>query len=205
MAVPCSVCGREYDVALFAFGRTIHCTCGARVGVEPRRRRSREAGRPPRLAADAMLGRLARWLRLLGLDVFWQAQIDDAELVRRAIEEERVLLTRDRELAEAFRVSDLLVLRPDRPEDQLREVCRALGLERHFRPFTRCSVCNTPLVEAAPDSLRGEVPERILREQRRIDRCRRCGRVYWRGSHTERLLERLCRVLDDADLPDSGQ
>jgi uncharacterized protein with PIN domain len=196
MAVPCGVCGREYDVALFAFGRTIHCTCGARVGVEPRRRRAGEPVRAPRLAADAMLGRLARWLRLLGFDVFWQAAIDDAELVRRAIEQERVLLTRDRGLAEAFRVSDLLVLRAEQPEAQLREVCAALDLERHFRPFTRCSLCNRQLVEVSPDSLNGEVPERILREQSHFRRCTGCGRVYWRGSHTDRLLERVARALE---------
>ena len=188
-------------MALFAFGRTIHCTCGARVGVEPRRRRAREPGRTPALAADAMLGRLARWLRLLGLDVFWEADIDDADLVQLAIEEERVLLTRDRGLVEAFRVSDVLMLRAEQPEAQLREVCAALDLERHFRPFTRCSVCNAALVEATPASVRGEVPERVFREEPRFRRCPSCARVYWRGSHTDRLLERLTAALRGSETP----
>jgi uncharacterized protein with PIN domain len=142
-----------------------------------------------------MLGRLARWLRLLGLDVFFRPDIGDAELVRRSIEEERLLLTRDRGLAEAFRVSDLLLLRAEQPEDQLREVCAALDLERHFRPFTRCSLCNTELVSAAPASVHGEVPERIFRVERSFRRCPSCARVYWRGSHTDRLLERVARAL----------
>jgi uncharacterized protein with PIN domain len=185
-------------VALFAFGRTIHCTCGARVGIEPRRCRQGEPGRAPRLAADAMLGRLARWLRLLGLDVSWRADIDDADLVRHAIEEGRVLVTRDRGLAEAFRVADLLVLRAEQPEAQLRELCAALDLPRHFRPFTRCSLCNVELVSAAPASVRGEVPERILREKTSFRRCPACARVYWRGSHTDRLLERVERALHGA-------
>jgi len=198
VAVACSVCGREYDAALFAFGRTIHCTCGARVGSQPRRSCPREPGRAPRLAADAMLGRLARWLRLLGLDVSWQADVDDADLVRHAIEEGRVLVTRDRGLAEAFRVPDLLVLRAEQPEAQLRELCAALDLPRHFRPFTRCSLCNVELVSAAPASVRGAVPERILREKASFRRCPRCARVYWRGSHTDRLLERVERALHGA-------
>lgn len=201
MAVPCPVCGREYDVALFAFGRTIHCTCGARVGMEPRRRHTRDPGGAPRLAADAMLGRLARWLRLLGLDVSWQADVEDADLVRRAIEEERVLLTRDRGLADAFRVSDLIVLRTEQPEAQLREVCDALRLERHFRPFTRCSVCNTELVEAGPEAVRARVPERIRRRETRFRRCPTCARIYWRGSHTDRLLARVARAVHGQGSP----
>jgi uncharacterized protein with PIN domain len=151
-----------------------------------------------------MLGRLARWMRLLGLDVFWQTDIDDADLVRRAIEEERVLLTRDRGLAEAFRVTDLVLLRAEQPEAQLREVCAALDLERYFRPFTRCSLCNTPLVEATPASVRDEIPERILREERRFRRCPSCARVYWRGSHTDRLLERVAGALHGRTTPVPG-
>lgn len=195
MAVPCPVCGREYDVTLFAFGRTIDCTCGTRVGMEPRRRRARDPALPPRIAADAMLGRLARWLRLLGLDVFWEAHVDDAALVKRAIVEERVLLTRDRGIADAFRVPELLVLASDDPEAQLRAVCDALDLPRHFRPFTRCSLCNVALISEAPSAVRGEVPDRILREAQAFRRCPRCRRVYWRGSHTDRLLERVERAL----------
>jgi len=142
-----------------------------------------------------MLGRLARWLRLLGLDVFFRPDIGDAELVRRSIEEERLLLTRDRGLAEAFRVSDLLLLRAEQPEAQLREVCAALDLERHFRPFSRCSLCNAELVSASPASVHGEVPERILRHERSFRRCPSCARVYWRGSHADRLLERVAHAL----------
>ena len=67
VAVPCPRCGREYDVALFGFGRTIWCTCGGRVGLGPRRR-SLQVPTEGRFIADAMLGKLARWLRLLGFD-----------------------------------------------------------------------------------------------------------------------------------------
>lgn len=195
MAVPCARCGREYDVALFAFGRTIDCTCGARVGVAPRVRPEPRAGDSPRLAADAMLGRLARWLRLLGLDVAWEPHVADAALVRRAIEEERLLLTRDRRLPEERRVPAVLVLRAEDPEAQLREATRALALAPHFRPFTRCSRCNAPLEDAPRDAVRARVPERVLAERERFRRCPDCGRIYWEGSHAERLLRRVERAL----------
>jgi uncharacterized protein with PIN domain len=147
VGVPCAGCGRDYDVTLFAFGRTIHCTCGRRVGLEPRVRKG-IAGGELRFIADAMLGRLARWLRILGFDTAYEAHISDGELVRRAIEEQRVVLTRDRTLPEEWRVSGIFVMATDEPLEQLGEVARAFGLERHVRIFTRCNRCNAMLVAA---------------------------------------------------------
>ena len=89
MSVPCPSCEREYDVSLFQFGRTLHCTCGQRVALAPRVRDS-ESGSEPRFIVDAMLGRLVRWLRFLGLDATYEAHIADRDLVRRALEEDRV-------------------------------------------------------------------------------------------------------------------
>lgn len=194
MGVPCSRCGREYDVALFAFGRTIHCTCGQRVGVAPRVRETASAG-VPRFAADAMLGRLARWLRILGFDTAHDPHWTDEKLVRRALQEERAILTRDRALPEEWRVSQLRVLAAEEPLAQLREVDRHFGLRQRARLFSRCSRCNAPLVAAAPAALAGRVPERVARERRRFTACPGCRRVYWEGSHTERMRRRLEREL----------
>ena len=96
MAITCHGCGREYDVTLFQFGRTIRCTCGARVGLEHRIGPAVDEARP-RFIADAMLGRLARWLRTLGYDTAYDDRIADADLVRRSLTEGRHLLTRDRD------------------------------------------------------------------------------------------------------------
>ena len=157
MAIRCPGCGREYDVTLFQFGRTIHCTCGTRVGLEQR------IGPPlstttPRFMADAMLGRLARWLRTLGYDTAYDDAIADAELVRTALAESRHILTRDRSIPEEWRVGGCLVLEADRPLEQLREVIRAFGLERPSRLFTRCRVCNSALVPAEEADVRDHVP-----------------------------------------------
>jgi uncharacterized protein with PIN domain len=182
-------------VALFQFGRTIDCTCGCRVGLEPRVRRG-PPGAQSRFMADAMLGRLTRWLRTLGYDTAFDAAIIDADLARRGIEEERTILTRDRRFPEQWRVPRLLVVEAERPLEQLREVARAFGLDARSRLFTRCARCNATLAAVARAEVADRVPERVLRERDRFARCPGCGRVYWEGSHTARMRRLLRETLE---------
>jgi uncharacterized protein with PIN domain len=163
------------------------------VGLAPRRRLAESD--PPRFLADAMLGRLARWLRLLGFDTAWAAESPDAEVVRRAIEEQRWILTRDRALPEEWRVSGIHVLAEERLLDQLRHVVRAFRLAPRARPFSRCAECNAVLVPAARDEVAARVPPRVLAAEREYRRCPGCGRVYWRGSHAARMKTVMDRVL----------
>ncbi len=144
--------------------------------------------------ADAMLGRLARWLRILGCNVALEPEIPDAELVRRALEEERVILTRDQALPEEWRLPRVLIVESEAPLIQLQQVVRAFELDWRARLFTRCSRCNTELETVAHDDGATRVPPRILSEQERFLRCASCERIYWGGSHSERMR----RVLDEA-------
>ncbi|MGD8328363.1 MAG: Mut7-C RNAse domain-containing protein [Acidobacteriota bacterium] len=192
MSVPCPRCGRQYDVTLFQFGRTIHCTCGERVGLQQRLRVERDA---PRFIADAMLGRLARWLRILGIDTAYEADIEDAELVRRALEEGRVILTCDRPLREEWRIEDILVLESWAVMEQLRAVVRHFGLQEHIRLFSRCSCCNALLRAASAQDAAQGAPEYVLRTSDEFQRCPSCGRVYWEGTHTERIRRTLADLL----------
>jgi hypothetical protein len=193
VGVPCPGCGREYDVALFPFGRTIHCACGERVGLAPRRRPFHAGA--PRFLADAMLGRLARWLRLLGFDTAYEAHLPDAEVVRRALEEERWILTRDRALPAEWRVSGVRVLESEELREQLAEVVRAFRLAGLVRPFSRCGECNALLAPASGDQIEASVPPRVAAREREFRRCPGCGRVYWRGSHTARMKTVMDRIL----------
>jgi len=192
MSIPCPRCGRQYDVTLFQFGRTIHCTCGERVGLQ---QRLTIDGETRRFIADAMLGRLARWLRILGIDTAYEADIEDAELVRRALAERRTILTCDRPLREQWRVEDILVLDCWAVMEQLREVVRRFGLQGHIRLFSRCSCCNAPLREASVQDAAERAPEYVLRNTEEFQRCPSCGRVYWEGSHTERIRRALADLL----------
>jgi uncharacterized protein with PIN domain len=186
VAVPCSRCGRQYDVALFQFGRTIQCCCGARVAQEPRVR-SIARGGPPRFFADTMLGRLARWLRMLGLDTAYEQEIADGTLVRRAIEERRVILTRDRRLPQEWHVDDVLLVRSERTLEQLREVVDAFSLQENLSLFSRCGICNEILVPADRREIAERAPETVRAGGCEVRTCRSCGRLYWQGSHTDRM------------------
>jgi len=186
--IRCSQCRREYDEALFELGRTIWCTCGARVGIEPRIG-SRKPSGEKRFLADAMLGRLARWLRLLGVDCAFDKEIGDRELVRRGIEEERIILTRDHRLPEEWWVRDIHLLRTTALHDQLAEVVGCFGLAPALRPLTRCSECNLVLVPTTRDAVADRVPPHALESSEVFSRCPGCERVYWEGSHAARIRQ----------------
>ena len=186
MAVPCERCGREYDVALFEFGRTISCTCGNRVGIAARVRRVRDSN-ATRFAADAMLGRLARWLRLLGFDCSFDPAITDEEIVRLAASDCRTVLTRDRRLPEEWWVPEIYVVREEEVRKQLAEVIRRFDLAASIRILTRCNACNRSLNRIRRADASGRVPPRVYELNDEFSECLDCGRVYWEGSHAARI------------------
>ncbi|NOZ96086.1 MAG: hypothetical protein GXP47_15305 [Acidobacteria bacterium] len=148
----------------------------------------------PRFLCDAMLGSLARWLRLFGYDAELSGA-PDAELAERARREERWLLTRDRELASVGPRS--LLVRSDGLEEQLVEVFRRLGVTPVASlSSARCSRCNGVLADLDRGDAEGVVPPHVARTAPRFRRCTSCGAVYWPGSHTERILARLRRVAE---------
>jgi uncharacterized protein with PIN domain len=144
-----------------------------------------------------MLGRLARWLRIIGYDTAYDPHIADETLARRCWKEGRILLTLDRRLPEEWTIPRALVLRSQDPLTQLREVVDRLALDRDRPLFSRCPLCNAPVKPVERGAVRGAVPERVWREQERFVRCPRCDRVYWEGSHTRRMRARLARILDE--------
>ncbi len=145
----------------------------------------------PRFVIDGMLGNLARWLRLLGYDADYDNRRDDAELVRLARAENRVLLTRDRELA-ARRGVQALFIDSQVLDEQLAQVTAAFPRPAESGP-ARCSVCNTVLTSARPEELVDRLPAYVLRKHRDFRRCPGCGRVYWPGSHWQTMQARLRR------------
>jgi uncharacterized protein with PIN domain len=182
-------------VTLFQFGRTITCTCGARVGREAGLRPSVRKGEP-RFVCDAMLGRLARWLRVLGYDTLYDAGIEDAELVRRAVEGARFALTRDRRLPEEWRIDGCLVIEAEEPLAQLREVDEWVGLDWPRELFRRCLECNSPLDPAPSRVVSDRAPEAVRERHDEFWFCPSCERIYWPGSHARRMRRRLERVFE---------
>ncbi len=133
---------------------------------------------------DHMLGTLAKWLRFLGYDTAYPGPIDDGELKATAAREERVLLTRDKQLN--GRVADSVYIASDDLDEQFAQVVRGFGLTAKDA-MSRCSVCNE-VVEAVPkEQAKGRVPEGVYDRQREFWFCRRCGRLYWQGSHFDAM------------------
>jgi uncharacterized protein with PIN domain len=197
VAIPCPRCGREYDVTLFEFGRTLWCTCGSRVGIAPRVA-SQGAAAEKRFIADAMLGRLARWLRILGFDCAYESGIDDEALVRRALREGRIILSRDRSLPEDWWVPGIHRIGSQELREQLREIFRSFELAGAVRLFSRCAECNHPLQAALESDVSERVPPRALAAHAAFFECPSCRRVYWEGSHTRRIRQVLDEVLGGA-------
>ncbi|MBC7264273.1 MAG: Mut7-C RNAse domain-containing protein [Chloroflexi bacterium] len=148
----------------------------------------------PRFVADAMLGTLAKWLRILGYDTLYDPRADDNELVRLARAEDRLLLTRDVSLARRRGVRTLFITSEDL-EDQLRQVCREARLNTNS-PFSRCPVCNTPLEDVPRGEAWGQVPPYVFQSHERFALCPQCNQFYWQGTHWDNMRARLRRLED---------
>jgi uncharacterized protein len=178
-------------------------TAEGRAGFLGRRLRCvecpQEAGPDePRFFADAMLARLARWLRVLGFDTRFDPGVDDRALVAVTGAEKRVLLTRDRHLVDHLRPARAVLVRANEPLVQLREVIAACDLDLARPLFTRCLVCNAALRGATMDEVEELVPDRAQELRERVLRCDGCGRVYWPGSHARRMHAALTQAFPEA-------
>lgn len=142
-----------------------------------------------KLLADSMLGRLAKWLRLLGYDTAYVRAIPDEALLGLARAEGRTILTRDQRLARRRGLRALYVQSDDLPQ-QVRQVVRDLRLRTTGRA-PRCPVCNRELISVAKRSIRERVPAYVYRTQREFSRCPQCERIYWAGTHWQRIRDQL--------------
>jgi uncharacterized protein len=138
-----------------------------------------------------MLGRLARWLRLMGYDTAYWRTGSDEELAIAARQDGRLIITRDRQLAGRRGVQALLI-HAETLNEQIAEVRAALGSDP--QPFGRCPECNSPLVALPHAEAHGLVPPYVWETQTAFERCTGCGRIYWKGTHWPGMQGRL----DDA-------
>lgn len=150
--------------------------------------------RQTRFVLDVHLGRLAAFLRLAGFDALYRRECGDAELAEIAAATKRILLSRDRSLLKRRIVTHGYYVRSTDPAQQLAEVVLRFDLARTARPFTRCTVCNGALSAVSRVEVADRVPPRSRRLYDDYRRCLDCGRVYWKGTHHERLR----RLLDAA-------
>ncbi len=141
--------------------------------------------------ADSMLGRLARWLRLLGFDTLYVADISDQQLLRLAVKEGRFILTRDSHFARRG-IRDCMLIRSDEVFEQVAQVLKELGLA--VPAGRRCANCNGLLGEAPKEEVAGSVPDYVYLNHDRFLRCSDCGNLYWEGSQYRRLRAKLREI-----------
>jgi uncharacterized protein with PIN domain len=153
---------------------------------------------PIRFLADVHLGKLARRLRLAGLDTAYDPEADDAALAARAAREGRILLTRDIGLLMRRSVTHGYFIRDTHAQRQLVEVLRRFG-PLDLRPFSRCLRCNDLLHEVAKSAVAASLPPRTREHYHHFEMCRGCGAVYWQGSHWKRLRQAIDGASSEAE------
>ena len=176
------------------FGRLLQD--GDRVAVYPRfealevtpllRVRERPS-RVTRFVADAHLGGLARLLRMAGFDTLYRNDYEDSEIADVASREGRIVLTRDRELLKLRGITHGCYLHAQKPAQQFRELLDRLDLTRSLRPFTLCMDCNAPLRAIDKAQVLDRLPPAVRANHQRFTTCDLCGRIFWEGTHWQRL------------------
>ena len=149
----------------------------------------------PCFAAEKTLGRLTKWLRLLGFDTRYEPESAGKKFIE-TLEKDRVVLTRTRQIQNQFASRQLIFVESDHLTQQLNQIFRELGLKAsQTRPFSRCLQCNAPIVIVEKASVLGRVPDYIFEIHNRFQKCPECDRIYWPGSHTRRSLEKIRQLL----------
>jgi uncharacterized protein len=140
---------------------------------------------------DVHLGKLAKTLRLFGFDTLYRNDYDDPEIVQIAAKEKRIILTRDRHLLQAGAVQRGYWVRSDFVEMQLEEVLKRFDLFSQIVPFQRCLLCNGPIEKTAKEDVLTRLEPKTILYYNTFFQCHHCGQVYWRGSHFEKLCDKI--------------
>jgi uncharacterized protein len=151
---------------------------------------------------DSNAGKLARWLRMMGYDTLFFNSIDDGRLVDIALKEARVVVTRDTQIAKRRVAANgnvkVILSRDDDPKLQLLQVMKELNLDCRETQFTRCLECNQRLVPREKEEVKELVPPYVFRTQTQYMQCQSCKRVYWQGTHWQRMKRALEEITADS-------
>lgn len=144
---------------------------------------------------DNNVGKLARWLRVMGYDTLLFKEKDDKRMIEIALNEDRIILTKDTQIIKRRLVTDgklkAILIKQDDPKAQLRETAKALNLNYHFSPFSLCLECNQMLIPRSREGVQNLVPPRVFNTQEQYMECPSCHRIYWQGTHWQAMAREL--------------
>jgi uncharacterized protein with PIN domain len=150
-----------------------------------------------RFTVDRTLGKLSKWLRILGFDTHFAALADPASLLVH-LPDDRILLTRTRRMRASRSAKRLVVVEQDHVMAQLRELIQTLGIRPDdVSPFCRCLHCNDLIQPIEKHSVYEQVPDHVWETQERFTQCPACQRIFWPGSHTVRTLEMIDGLFEE--------
>jgi uncharacterized protein with PIN domain len=151
--------------------------------------------RNPKFICDVHLGKLARYLRMMGFDVLYKNSFKDDEIVQLSINERRAILTRDRGILKRNEVTRGYFVRSSEVEKQAEEIIHRFDLQKSIKEFTRCLDCNHKLIKIAKTKILGELPPKVASSQNEFfpegmdfQKCPGCSKLYWKGTHHQRML-----------------
>lgn len=145
---------------------------------------------------DAHLGRLAKYLRLCGFDTLFSSRYSDPEIVNIAEKEKRIILTRDRGILKNNRVTHGYWIRSQKHDEQLKEVFSRFDLKNQISFFERCIRCNTILEDIRKEDIADRLKENTRRYYSQFKHCPDCNRIYWSGSHYEKMKSLITQVIN---------
>lgn len=145
--------------------------------------------REPKFILDVHLGKLARYMRMLGLDTFYKNDLEDKQIVNISLEEHRTILTRDIGLLKRGNVTHGYFVRNTEIGKQLDEVVKRFQLESEITEFTRCTECNALLKSIEKEKIVDQLPPKVCKNYNEFFICPSCSKIYWHGSHVEDMLQ----------------
>jgi len=153
--------------------------------------------RQPEFIADVHLGSLVRYLRMLGLDVVYKNDYSSEEIIETSINENRTILTKDRELLKNKKITHGYWIRSEGAEEQVKEIIKRFDLKENINEFIRCLECNNILEPVKKEKIADRLPEKVREWQNEFRYCSHCDKVYWKGTHYEKMLQFISRIKED--------
>jgi len=156
-----------------------------------------------RFIADNNVGKLAKWLRIIGYDTLFFEEKDDNKMIEIALNENRVILTRDTQLMKRRLVTEgklkALLIEQDNSKAQLQVVMKNLALNCLSKPFSLCLECNQALIPRSKEEVQNSVPPYIFKTQNQYTECPACHRIYWQGTHWQAMIKELNNLTTEGE------
>ncbi|MBD3415075.1 MAG: hypothetical protein GF421_11670 [Candidatus Aminicenantes bacterium] len=150
----------------------------------------------PKFVVDCMLGKLAKWLRILGFDTLFFSKAEDDELRSLARRENRILLTRDTGIVEKAKKIKVVFIRSENWKKQVKQVLSELQLREQIKPYSQCIECNVPLKSISKKQAKNLVAPFVYERSDSFSLCPRCSRVFWPGTHHSDMNFKIEDILE---------